>query len=314
MSMAQTTTRDAITRAIRRSFGRFHHVKTIFSELERRFRYDCTDEEAEHLLIVGEAGVGKSTLLRRFRDLHPPVVRDEYTEVPVLYVALDSACSIKKLARALLLELGSKYWDKGDESQLTYQLICLLRGCRVRLVILDEVNHLVDKGGEKTHHNIADWIKRLSDATHLPFVLAGIPRAERLLDTNDQLRSRFRQVISIQPFSMEDKDRESEFRSVLLSFQRLLGEIPSVDLSHRTIARAFVFATGGRLREIRKLLIRAVELAFERPSPQLTAADLSRAFETVIYRDAADARNPFSKRFSGTPLTRPGEPFAPIGR
>ena len=312
--MAQTTTRDTITRAIRRSFARFPHVKATLGELERLFSYDCADEEAEHLLIIGESGVGKSTLLRRFRDLHPPVARDEYTEVPVLYVALDSACSIKKLARSLLLELGSKYWDKGDESQLTYQLIYLLRGCRVRLVILDEVNHLVDKGGEKTHHNIADWIKRLSDATHLPFVLAGIPRAERLLDTNDQLRSRFRQVISIQPFSMEDKDRESEFRSVLLSFQRLLGEIPSVDLSHRTIARAFVFATGGRLREIRKLLIRAVELAFERPSPQLMAADLSRAFETVIYRDAADARNPFSKRFSGTPLTRPGEPFAPIGR
>lgn len=314
MNMAQTTTRDAITRAIRRSFARFPHVKTTLAELERLFSYDCADEEAEHLLIIGESGVGKSTLLRRFRDLHPPVSHDEYTAVPVLYVALDSACSIKKLARSLLLELGSKYWDKGDESQLTYQLICLLRGCRVRLVILDEVNHLVDKGGEKTHHNIADRIKRLSDATHLPFVLAGIPRAERLLDTNDQLRSRFRHVISIQPFSMEDKDRESEFRSVLLSFRRLLGDIPSVDLSHRTIARAFVFATGGRLREIRKLLIRAVELAFERSTPQLTAADLSRAFETVIYRDAADARNPFSKRFSGTPLTRPGEPFSPIGR
>ena len=314
MNMAQTTTRDAITRAIRRSFARFPHVKTTLAELERLCSYDCADEEAEHLLIIGESGVGKSTLLRRFRDLHPPVARDEYTEVPVLYVALDSACSIKKLARSLLLELGSKYWDKGDESQLTYQLICLLRGCKVRLVILDEVNHLVDRGGEKTHHNIADWIKRLSDATHLPFVLAGIPRAERLLDTNDQLRSRFRQVISIQPFSMEDKSHENEFRSVLLSFQKLLDGIRSVDLSHPTVARSIVFATGGRLREIRKLLIRAVELAFERSVPQLTTADLSRAFETVIYRDAADARNPFSKRFSRVPLTKPGEPFAPIGR
>lgn len=310
----EKTRASAITRAIRRSFARFPHVQYTLGHLGRLFEYDCIDEEAEHLLVIGESGVGKSTLLCRFHDLHPPIAREEYTEVPVLYVKLPSACSIIKLARAMLLALRSKYWDKGDESQLTVQLKCLLLGCKVRLVILDEVNHLVDKGGEKTHYNIADWIKSLADEMHLPFVLAGIPRSERLLDTNDQLRGRFREVIEIQPFSIENKYCEKEFRSVLLSFQMLLGDLPSIDLSHPTVARAFVFATGGRLREIRKLLVRAVELAFERPEPKLTISELFRAFRTVIYQDAPNERNPFSKRFTGTPLTKPGEPFSPVER
>ncbi|MGR2682420.1 TniB family NTP-binding protein [Chromobacterium haemolyticum] len=305
---------EQITRVIRKSFARFPHVKNIFKNLERVFDYSCGEEEAEHLMILGESGVGKSTLLRRFHALHPKIVREEYTEVPVLYVAIDSACSIKKLASSMLLALGSKYWDKGSESQLTYQLACLLKGCKVRMVILDEANHLVDKGGEKTHHNIADWIKRLSDATHLPFILAGIPRAERLLQTNDQLRGRFREVIPINPFSVKTPSAEKEFRRVLQGFQSLLGDLPSIDLSHPTITHSIAFATDGRLRELRKLLVRGVEIAYEQPEPKLTTRVLSQAFTAVIYRDAPDDRNPFSKKFKKVPLTKPGEPFAPVER
>jgi DNA transposition AAA+ family ATPase len=214
----------------------------------------------------------------------------------------------------LLLAMGSPFWNKGSADERREQLLCLLRECKVRLVIIDEANHLVDRGGEKTRHTSADWLKSLADASGISFVLVGIPRTIRLLETNDQLRGRFREVISIDRFSVADSDAISRFRGVLKSFQRLLVGIDSIDLSSIQLARAFSFATDGRLREIRSLLVRSVELASAQPMPKLTMKVLSEAFRSAIYPNATPDRNPFETAFKEVPLTRVGEPFAPVER
>lgn len=305
------TTAIEITKSLRTCFGHFHHVKQVMSRMDELFTYQCADEEPEHLFVLGESGVGKSTILKRFRDKYPRIEHDDFTEIPVLYVVVQPGCTIKRLANSMLLELGSKFWNKGNEEELRHQLVCLLRACKVRLVILDEVNHLVDRGRAQTHHNIADWIKGLSDTVGVSFVLAGIPRAERLVATNDQLRSRFRELITIERFSAIDQEAFKQLRGVLNAFSRALCDLPSVTLTAEDTANAFVFATDGRLRDIRRLLVRAVELAYKKSAPSLTVAALAQAFREVIFLNAPDARNPFSTKFNKLPLTKPGEPFAP---
>jgi hypothetical protein len=99
--------------------------------------------------------------------------------------------------------------------------------------------------------------------------------------------------------------------SVLKTFSKLLEELPSVDISNDTIARQFVFATDGRLRDICRLLVRSVQLAGKESSPGITINILAQAFRDVIFPDAPNERNPFHKSFNGIPLTRPDEPFAP---
>jgi signal transduction histidine kinase len=184
----------------------------------------------------------------------------------------------------------------------------------VKLVLIDEANHLIDRGGEKTLHTAADWLKRLVDATRVSFVLAGIPRTRRLLATNDQLRDRFREVIEIDRFSVANTTNEHEFRSALNVFKGYLQDLPTLDISGKTIVRLFAFATDGRLRDIRRLLARSVELAFEQPDPRLTDLVLAEAFRTVIYPGSPDHRNPFHKAFDEMPLVKGDEPFAPVER
>ncbi|MFM0371059.1 TniB family NTP-binding protein [Paraburkholderia aspalathi] len=304
----------AIIRSLRRSFTRFPHVKRAISALDRLYAYDCIDEEPEHMMLIGESGVGKSTLLIRFRDLHPLVEHEEFTEIPVLYIKVTPSCTPRKLAGLLARALGSPFWNKGKEEELTDQVKCLLKACKVKLVILDEANHLVDRGGEKTQHNTADWIKTLSDDVHISFVLAGIPRIEKLNHTNDQLRGRFREVIRVHRFSIANESAELEFRSVLAAFRKLLSDIPTVDFSEQGLAQKFAFATDGRLREIRKLLVRAVELAFEQEQPEITTAVLEDAFRQVIYPEAPNHRNPFHRSFKLLPLTASREPFERVDR
>lgn len=303
-----------IVKDMRSNFISFPHVKRVLTALERIRSYHCAREEAEHVMLLGESGVGKSTLLSRFVAKHAPIEHDEFTEVPVLYVALGPSPTPKILACTLLKALGDPKWQTGREIELTARLVFLIKQCRVRLVIIDEANHLIDRGGEKTLHTSADWLKRLVDATRVSFVLAGIPRTRRLLETNDQLRERFREVIAIDRFSVANESAKHEFRSALKVFKGYLRDLPTIDISGADIARLFAFATDGRLRDIRRLLVRAVELASEMPEPKLTNAVLVESFRTVIYPGSPDIRNPFHQAFNEMPLVTADEPFAPVAR
>ncbi|WP_321960068.1 TniB family NTP-binding protein [Paraburkholderia sp. J7] len=300
---------------IRTSFIKFPHVRNILNAMDRLYDYRCLNEEPEHLALLGESGVGKSTLLIRYRDDHPAIEHDELTEVPVLYVAIGPSPTPKALASSILRALGDPKCDIGKEVDLTYRLVLLIKLCRVRLVIIDEANHLIDRGGEKTHHVAADWLKRLVDATRVSFVLAGIPRTRRLFEKNDQLRSRFREVIEIDRFSVENGSAELQFRGVLWAFKKeYLREVPTIDISSATMARKFAFATDGRLRDIRRLLVRAVELSYQESEPRLTEGILSDAFRTVIHPGAPNTRNPFHESFNELPLVKADEPFALVER
>lgn len=295
---------------IRTNFIHFPHVQRILTSLDRIYNYHCINEEADHIMLVGESGVGKSTLLAMYANKHPPIEHEEFTEVPVLYAALGPTPTPKTLAHTLLKALGDQKWYMGREVELSARLVFLIKQCHVRLVIIDEANHLIDRGGEKTLHTAADWIKRLVDATRVSFVLAGIPRTARLLDTNDQLRDRFREVIEIERLSIDPEPAALEFCSALRIFKRYLKDLPTIDISSPDVTSLFAFATDGRLRDIRRLLVRAVELAYEQPSPKLTDLILAESFRQVIYPCAPDDRNPFHHTFNKTPLVRIGEPFA----
>ena len=301
-------TRTIVTN-LRRCFLNLPQTSGAIARLQQLAAHSCEGEEPEHLLLVGEPGTGKSTLLKKFMSAHPRVEHPEFTEVPALYTEVPSKTSIKSLAGLMLLNMGSDYWSRGDEVDRTYQLVHLIRACKCRIIILDEVNHLVDRGGAKTQYAIGDWIKQLGTSANASIVLAGTTRTQQLVWTNAQLASRYGEILTISPLSMKD-DRAAEFMGALQSLESLIRPMPSIELSNPTIAEKIAFATAGRLRSIRKLLVRAVEIAGGQQRPKLDLAALSQAFEQVIYPRAPAERNPFSPTFNGSPLTNLDEPFA----
>lgn len=311
--MINAQTAAAVKRRLRRFFGRFPQVKLTLQRLEDLFAYQCDGEEPECIAIIGDTGTGKTTLIENFVQAKGRVEHVEFTEVPVLYVEVPAKCSVKMLAALMLRNLGSPFWNRGDEVERTDQLITLLKGCRVRMVIVDEVNHLADRGAEKSHYHVGDWIKQLIRLSRLPVVLAGTSAASILWETNEQLADRFREQIVLAPLSMENS-RLLELRSVLGAFLGLMQGVPCIDITEEAHAKSIAFATDGRLRDIRRLLVRAVEIAANQPRFSITRSTLSEAFLQVIYRGADVKRNPFKSEFNGFPLTRPEEPFAPRKR
>jgi Cdc6-like AAA superfamily ATPase len=306
---AQLTPHADARRKLRGFFGHFPQVVHIHQRLKDLVDHEGTKDEPDGLAIVGETGTGKTTLLSGFAKRYPRVEHAEYTEVPVLYASVPARCTIKRLSGHLLQTMGSPLWNRGDEEDRTYQLKTLIKGCKLRLMLLDEVNHLGDRGASKTHYEVGDWIKQLSGDTRMPIVLVGTPTASVLWETNEQLASRY-QVLTLEPLSVE-AGRSPEFSSVLQAFLKMMAGLKVVDLTDDGMTRLMAFATGGRLRDIRKLLVRAISLAEETRSSEIGRDTLRRAFEQAIFEKAPAKRNPFDRAFNGLPLTAPGEPFAP---
>lgn len=303
---------------VRRFFGHFPQVVNIRDRMVAAIEYQSGDEEAEHLMLLGDPGTGKTTLLRWICKAFPHKEHLEFTEIRVLYAEVPAACNIKKLAGAILLAMGSPFWNKGGEEERSHQLRTLLSECRTRVVILDEVNHLVDRGQAKTHEAVADWIKQFARQSKVTLVLAGVSRSRALLEANDQLADRFREVLELRPLGIGDKAQVKEFAAVMKAFEQAMEGVQHVDLAAISVLKPLAFATGGRLRAIRKLLVRAIELvakdAADGKPAIINLAVLERAFLEVIFRKATPEQNPFSKKFRKTPLIKAGEPFARSGR
>jgi hypothetical protein len=182
--------------------------------------------------------------------------------------------------------------------------------CRVRGLILDDANQMVDRGRTKSHYLLGDWVREISDVTRAHVILSGVPRLWNMIETNEQLRSRVSHQIVIEPFYAS----EESANSILLpleAFDSCLAGILRVSLTSDMARQRFAFATGGRLRSLRNILLNAVEIAFEEPEVKIDYKVLERAFVRAIFHSAPEARNPFSSKFNGRALTGRGEPFEP---
>jgi Cdc6-like AAA superfamily ATPase len=297
-------------RKIRGFYGKFPQVVRIEKGLKELVAFRCVDEEPECMAIVGETGTGKSTVLAKFASRHPRIEHREFTEIPVLLVPVPAKCTIKLLSSRILRTMGSPFAGRGNEEDLTYQLLTLLKKCKTRLIIFDEVNHLADRGGEKSHYMVGDWIKSLSSESKVPIALAGTHAAKVLWMTNEQLGDRFHEAIQLRPLAHGDRHRK-ELKTVLKAFSSLITcmEMPDFQQDHH--AAAMAMASGGRLRNIRALFVRAMQIRSRETGPHDPEEVFAQAFRECIFTDSPDERNPFTRKFTGKALTGTGEPYAP---
>lgn len=300
-----------ITRSIRQSFIKFDHVIKIHQVLRQLVEADYGQTEPDIVFIVGEAGTGKTWLVKRFVAEYPREALETLTRVPVLLVNVPPKCALKRLPGAILHALGSPLWNVGDEEQRSHQLETLLKKCGVRLVILNEANHLVDRGRERSHYLLGDWIKLTSEKTGVPFVLVGIPRVNVLMGVNEQLADRVREVLTVEPFGVDARCK-NQMSTALAAFDKLLEGVNRVPIADDSNARRFAFATAGRLRRIRRMLEESARAAAELAEPKIDLPLLARVFREHVFKGAPDERNPFvPAKFDGRPLTGPGEPYEP---
>jgi len=265
---------------------------------------------AQHLLVLGESGTGKSSLCHLLGHKYPRMRHDEYDVCPVLYVPIPPAATISGVASAMLDNLGDEWPTIGNTTEKMARIEHLHRKCGVELTLFDEAQHLHDRGQAATHYMVGDWIKSFIDKTGRPSVFLGLPRLEQLLQINEQLRRRFSRRLRLALGQSDELSVHEESLQLFLS----LGQALPIPLDFQCfetpqMAKRIFYATDGRVAYVKKMLGSALRLASRTHCTLIDAQVLEDVFTYEIWPEGIGALNPFNERFEFRRLDRGGEPF-----
>jgi hypothetical protein len=271
----------------------------ILSRIKHCHHYSLTSAEPECMLIKGDTRTGKTTLYRRYEQQYPRVVTKEITIIPVLSATIPVPATPKSLVTKLLVKMGDPLAHSGTIISQTFRLYEVLKRCKVRLIILDEFQHFIDRDSNKILQTISDWLKELLNETRIPIVLIGMPNCDQILEANSQLRRRFAIREKLEPFGWEHDDPQVK-KQMRENFRRFLTmldkQLPLKERSHigdpKTAYRIYC-ATHGKVAGVVNLLRRAVGITLVDGEERISLEVLATAYNDRLKYDQPKIKNPF---------------------
>lgn len=261
-----------------------------------------------HLRLLGQSGLGKSFLLNKYVEAFPKTQTKKGVHVPVALVTISSAPTVKGIYGAFLGSLGLA-GVIGSVEALRHRALVLCNACQVELLLIDELNHVTDRGQIRTREAVGDALKEMLDALNRPTVFAGASRSLAIFDTNMQLRSRVLASFTLRPFNLNG--RFDDLRGFIEALST--GEIDEMSvswLSSPEVASRIFFATDGIHRTVSSFLA-SIHTAVRTEKCALDYVLLARLFTKYLWEKAPPALNPFHQSFPMRRLCEPGELYAP---
>ena len=237
--------------------------------------------------IDGPSGVGKTTIYNLHKKKYPDVSASDGEYKNVLYSRIPCPAYIGGLASKLLYDLGDPFYHRhGNITVTTHRLYDLLKACGVKIIFLDEVQHLVDRNSQKLIRDSSDWFKELIDETKIPVIFLGMPDSKRIFNENEQLANRVRITESISPFKCDEVRKILFFYDQLLPFSDLSG-FADPDMSRR-----IYLASKGLMKNIHDIITESAVNALQSNSSRITMPMLYNAYNKLFYNNFDD--NPFA--------------------
>ncbi len=230
----------------------------------------------ESLLIVGETGAGKTTILRHFQDrAHPPYQDgDGKTVTPVHIVGEYTSADVGDFWSRVIKSFGEEVRFSHRPIVKEERALEIITEKRCRMLIIDELHNMFP-GPPRKQRELLVTIKALSNLLSIPIVAAGTEEAARTIRADPQLAERFLRV-DIPLWKMDG------------AFIGLLGQIekflplkkPSHLKSDEAIRERVLKMSAGTIANIVSILKTAAIDAIRRGEEQITPAQLDRIAET----------------------------------
>lgn len=217
------------------------------------------DEQPDSILIVGESGVGKTELLKRYVTQFPRYAATNQEDipcdiVPIVSVSLPDDASGRAAPVEILKALGGEAdQPKGTRAELNRRFCNRAKDSKVELIVIDEFHHAFSNITSVQLKSAADWIKNLINKTGVPVVLMGLPICLEILQRHPELRNRFSIVHHIERFSLADINK---WRVFLKKLDRGLGFKFLTGLDEPELALRLLALSGGLLTVLMKKIIR----------------------------------------------------------
>jgi archaellum biogenesis ATPase FlaH len=279
----------------------YPRLQKILDVIDEIFELSGISSEPNCLFITGHSGVGKTRLIEHYLSNHPRVELADRTSVPVFSVEIPSQTSIKDLASTMLSAIGDPNPAVGTKVTMTNKLYKLLSSCYVKLIIIDEFQHLIHNASDKKFDDVANWLKGLINHTKIPIVLLGLPESEEILIRNSQLRRRFYYSMCIEPFNIRTVTGENEFLKFLSIIKDSSKFIFENDFFlERSFYLPLFFASNGTVANIMKFIKLVFRLAIKLDTNTIKKQYFALIYEQAIFKKESvfpNFQNPFNVDF-----------------
>jgi energy-coupling factor transporter ATP-binding protein EcfA2 len=273
----------------------YPRMRAIYEAIEQTHAANAMSAEPQCMMVVGPTGVGKSTLLRSYTATYPRQARLEGDRLPILELTVPARATIRNFATKLLVAVGDPLADRGTIGNMEARLLRFMNGCGVEMLVVDDLQHFVDRDSERVLHDVSNWLKNLVKETHTACLIAGLPEAEQVLNANPQLGRLFGDPYVLQAFHWDasQPDTVTEFRTFLRTLEELLPLPRVLPLaSAETAWRCFV-ASEGSMAYLMNLVRRATQRAIRLGHQALDLTLLAEAFDHRLAGRRRGLANPF---------------------
>ncbi len=148
-----------------------------------------------NLLLVGDSGMGKTMIMKRFRDQHPSVFdrRTGVLKTPVLAMEMVSRPGERRFYGELLTQLGAPQAPRADIAQMEQAALRIIGAIGLQVLVIDEVHNIL-AGTYREQRIVLNTLRFLSNRLQISLVCFGVNEAREAIGGDVQLARRFEQL------------------------------------------------------------------------------------------------------------------------
>ncbi|WP_370881130.1 TniB family NTP-binding protein [Rhizobium mesoamericanum] len=146
------------------------------------------------IAIYGDSGMGKTMIMKRFRDQHPPSFNSVTGKVktPVLAMEMTSRPGERRFYAELLTLLGAPQRPRTDIAQMEQAALRIMEAIGVQVLVIDEVHNIL-AGTYREQRIVLNTLRFLSNRLQISLVCFGVNDAREAIGGDVQLARRFEQ-------------------------------------------------------------------------------------------------------------------------
>lgn len=167
------------------------------------------------IAIYGDSGMGKTMIMKRFRDEHPQRF-DKSTGVlttPVLAMEMVSRPGERRFYGELLTLLGAPQSPRADITQMEQAALRIMEAIGVQVLVIDEVHNIL-AGTYREQRIVLNTLRFLSNRLQVSLVCFGVNDAREAIGGDVQLARRFEQ------FTLSRWAANEDFETLVASILR----------------------------------------------------------------------------------------------
>jgi Bacterial TniB protein len=147
------------------------------------------------IAVYGDSGMGKTMIMKKFRDDHPPSfdARKGTLTTPVLAMEMISRPGERRFYAELLTILGAPQRPRADIAQMEQATLRIMEAIGVQILVIDEVHNIL-AGSYREQRIVLNTLRFLSNRLQISLVCFGVNEAREAISGDVQLARRFEQI------------------------------------------------------------------------------------------------------------------------